>query len=189
MAFADAIIATELEKELESYDYDQEFAVAFQRTAAFGLTAPTMPNLDDGRLFDSRQDERLTGILCSALVGLSPQDVSAQCFAIHHAIRPVIDRTYGVRSVLTLGWVHDPPRDFFRLSEAELQSIMRDGISGGTLNLHCWLTLPTREILDCTLATTKAIVENWRDFTGGLRYHPMLVGSEFLEHAGVLVNF
>jgi hypothetical protein len=78
---------------------------------------------------------------------------------------------------------------------------MRDGVSGGTLNLHCWLTLPTREILDCTLPTTVAIINNmpeaaeglvlskhWRELTSRLRYHPMLVGSEFLERAGALVS-
>lgn len=105
---------------MESYDYDKEFAVAFQRTAAFGMTAPAMPNLATGRLFDRQQDERLASILRSALRGLSPRDRMAQCFAIHHAITPMIDHAYGVRSVLTLGWVHNPPRDYFRQSDAEL---------------------------------------------------------------------
>lgn len=199
-AFADITVAAELERELESYDYDKEFAVAFQRTAAFGMTAPAMPNLAAGRLFDRQQDERLTSILHSALNGLSPRDLVAQCFAIHHAIAPAIDRAYGIRTVLTLGWVHDPPNDYFRVSDEELRAFMRNGVVGGKMNLHCWLTLPTREILDCTLPTTVAIVheipdaeglimtKHWRELTSGLRYHPLLVGSEFLERAGVLVN-
>jgi hypothetical protein len=200
-ALADATIAAELERILKSYDYDKEFAVAFQRTAAFGMTVPAMPSLTEGRLFARQQDNRLAAILRFALRGLSPHDLMAQCFAIHEGIAPEIDRAYGVRSVLTLGWVHDPPNDYFRVSDEELMVYMRDGIADGKMNLHCWLTLPTREILDCTLPTTVAIINNmpeaaeglvmskhWRELAGGLRYHPLLVGSEFLERTGAMVH-
>lgn len=189
-------------KKMNRYDYDHDFVGAFRRTEDFGLSAPAMPNLAAGRLFGRQQDERLVAILRSALGGLSPHDLMAQCFAIHYALAPMIDSAYEVRSVLTLGWVHTPPNDHFRMSDEELIAVMRDGVSGGKLNLHCWLTLPTREILDCTLPTTIAFVnempeayegavlsKHWTELTGGVRYHPQLVGSDFLERSGALVHF
>lgn len=184
---------------MESYDYSQEYAEAFTRTLSFGLDVPEQSQRP-GRLFEANDDPKLVSVLSSFFVNLRPQDVSAQCFAIHHAIRPAIDVAYETKSVLTLGWVHDPPCDLFRLSEQELASVAKNGISGPTLNLHCWLTLPTQEILDCTLATTKAIADrqpeniglamakHWSSFTGGLRYHPMVVGHHFLEKAGIVVD-
>ena len=184
---------------MESYDYGQEYAEAFTRTLSFGLDVPEQSQ-QPGRFFQASQDPKLVSILSSVLGNIRPQDVSAQCFAIHHAIQPAIDLAYGTKSVLTLGWVHDPPCDFFRLSEQELASVVKNGISGPTLNLHCWLTLPTHELLDCTLATTKAIADrkpeniglamakHWSSFTGGLRYHPMVVGHHFLDKAGILVG-
>jgi hypothetical protein len=184
---------------MNSYDYSQEYADAFTRTLSFGLDVPEQQR-QSGSFFQANQDPKLVSVLSSVLGNIPPEDISAQCFAIHYAIRHAVDSAYQTRSVLTLGWVHDPPCDFFRLSEQELASVVKNGISGPTLNLHCWLTLPTHELLDCTLATTKAIADgkpdniglvmakHWSGFTGGLRYHPMVVGHHFLEEAGIVLG-
>ena len=66
-----------------------------------------------------------------------------------------------------------------------------------TLQLHAWLTLPTMEILDFSLATTISFVENNKSLTGRLvygfpnhfgnvSYQPQLVGENFLERIGAI---
>jgi hypothetical protein len=67
------------------------------------------------------------------------------------------------------------------------------------MNVHAWLTLPSMEIIDATLATTMAIAQGRPEQGGGVvmghadgftgfAYRPMLVGADSLQRAGLLVE-
>ena len=89
----------------------------------------------------------------------------------------------------------------FHQSEEDLERLLQNGISGNSLSIHAWLTLPTMEILDFSLPTSFAIMHGNEEeiggliarhadsLTGGLKYHPMLVGEDFLRKSGGLIEF
>lgn len=68
-----------------------------------------------------------------------------------------------------------------------------------TLELHAWLTLPSREIIDLTLATTLGIVRDEPDLLGRFAfihpddlvdnqsYHPQLLGDAYLRRIGAMI--
>ncbi|KMZ11842.1 hypothetical protein BHUM_03135 [Candidatus Burkholderia humilis] len=68
------------------------------------------------------------------------------------------------------------------------------------LELHAWLTLPSREIIDLTLSTTLGIVRNLpelvgraafihpNDLVGNHSYHPQVLGEDYLRRIGVMVE-
>ncbi|MGA3706031.1 hypothetical protein ACI2TH_22145 [Ralstonia nicotianae] len=68
------------------------------------------------------------------------------------------------------------------------------------LELHAWLTLPSREIIDLTLSTTLGLVRNLpelvgraafihpNDLVGNHSYHPQVLGEDYLRRIGVMVE-
>lgn len=69
---------------------------------------------------------------------------------------------------------------------------MNSGINNNKLDLHIWLTLPSLVIVDLTIATTVALLKglhvpkgqiickHYSEFTGGVVYHPMLIGEDYI---------
>jgi hypothetical protein len=79
-------------------------------------------------------------------------------------------------------------------------NMLRIGHKGGNMNIHAWLTLPSTEIIDVSLATTMGIVQKRPEMLGlaitrpadelnGMAYKPMLVGDGFLRKTGLLIEW
>jgi hypothetical protein len=81
-----------------------------------------------------------------------------------------------------------------------LRNLLKSGIENYSLSLHAWLTLPSMEIIDFSLPTSYAVVNGYRaerggvianhadKLSGGMQYHPMLIGEEFLIKIGAMVE-
>lgn len=178
------------------YNYSDELKAAFSFTKQLGLETPAYLPVPSRILLKNSQN--LTNALQESLGSLSPDKVSAQCFAINFKLKNEIDRALNTSSMLTFGWVHEPPNDYFRLSASDLRQMIIQPKAIDSLNLHCWLTLPSEEIIDATFSTTQGYVlkrpeqyglvlaKHWSDLTGGVRFHPLVVGEEFLFRSGVV---
>lgn len=79
-------------------------------------------------------------------------------------------------------------------TEDSLTRILSEGLDVSSANLHAWLTLPSMEIIDMIFPTSYGVINNKKpselggviikhasELTGGMSYHPMIIGTEFLE--------
>lgn len=79
-----------------------------------------------------------------------------------------------------------------------MKGLIKNGISKTQLSIHAWLTLPACEIMDFTIQTTSAVINKAKKDLGGvyaghadhlsnnIRYHPMLLGEDYLRRIGAL---
>lgn len=181
------------------YNYEREYAAAIERTASLKLEAPALGQ-SSPRQFSDRHCPRLAGLVSELVRGLEAKDLVGQCFAVHLAAAPLIEKEFGVTAVPTFGWIKVGDEELFHTDEQVLGSYMTDGVPGRKMNLHCWLTLSSFEIVDITISTSIAIVngsdegvgsmlaKHWSALTGGVEYHPQLVGEQYLERSGMLLN-
>lgn len=184
---------------MTQYNYEDEYAAAVERTGSLGLRAP-MLHKNHERQFSNRHCARLAGVVEGLVGGLEVRDLAGQCFAAHLAAAPLIEKEFGVSAVPTLGWIKASSEELFRTSELDLARYLVEGVPSRKLNLHCWLTLSSFEIIDITISTTFAVVhgtddglgnilaKHWSDLSGGLEYRPLLVGEQYLERTGMVLN-
>ena len=79
--------------------------------------------------------------------------------------------------------------------------MLKTGVEG-EVNLHAWLTLPSMEVLDFSLPTSYAKVNNRPEDIGsaiaehanklsanGMTYKPLIVGEDFLVKSKILRLF
>jgi hypothetical protein len=180
--------------------YKSNFLTALERTTRLGLTTPSI-ELSDARFLTQKKLSELPFAIRDVLGELDENDVVAQCLSLHMKMKPVIEQFLGCAAFYTIGWVQLEDSSMFKQTEDSLSEMLKNGIPGPDVNIHAWLTLPSMEILDFTLPTTYAKVNNIKAgiggaiamhpsaLTGGMMYHPMLVGEEFLLKTGALRFF
>ncbi len=183
-----------------SYSYQTEFAQAVERTRSFGLDFDEM-RMTNRRVLTTDLQQEFPLAIRDAIGELSLEDVVAQCLAIHWRVKEPLEQLFGVPIAYTIGHVFTPPSFMFQQTEEELRALMRAGVQNGRVNIHAWLTLPSHEIIDMSLSTSLAIIQKLDqgrgaviakhpdDFVKGLRYHPMLVGHEYLERIGAMQSY
>lgn len=177
--------------------YEAEWMQALARTERYGLPVPAGFSPQTGLLLTESKMRELSRLVEAAISGLTASDVVGQCLAIHFGLAPVVQRWLGCPIHFTLGWVDDGEDGWFRFGDKEIESLLENGHQGGPVSVHAWLTLPALEIIDATLPTSYAIVNNEPKGVGGLisqhadnlkgmAYMPVLVGHEFLRRSGLL---
>ena len=179
--------------------YLDEFKEAIKRSHKFELTVPKIDFTEKGLLTEKVNSE-IPHLLLEKIGKINPEKVFAQCFAFHHFTQNIFEEYFNVPITYTIGWVYEPPNSYFKKTEEQLFQMLKSGPESMQINLHAWLTLPSMEIIDLTLPTTVAVARGQVDsfggaisghpdqFTGGLKYHPMLVGDDFLRKIGVLID-
>jgi len=177
--------------------YFDEFVEAQQRTAKFNLASPKIQE-PTKRLLTPAKLAQFPSVVRDAVGELSLNEVVAQCLSIHFRLQRPLEEFFDVPIIFTIGYVYTPPSYLFRQTEAELLKLLQDGMRGPQVNLHAWLTLPSMEIIDLSLATSIAVIHKNKEGLGGvfashadelkhgLRYHPMLLGTDYLERIGAL---
>jgi len=180
--------------------YQNEFEHAIERTKSFNLDFPEVNYRTDTLLSDEKMAV-FPNILRDNVGEININDLVAQCLFIHHKLRGPISRIFSSSCYFTIGHVETNDRLMFHQSEDNLKDILQNGIKGNTSDIHAWLTLPTMEILDFSLPTSYAILNNLQEGRGaiiathpdtlkqGMKYHPMLIGDDFLKKSGGLVEF
>jgi hypothetical protein len=176
--------------------YKQEFEAAIDRTKRFDLEVPKV-EYTDATLLTQMVLNQIPYIVFEAVGELGPEDVVAKCLSLHHTLLQPLCKFLKKDVYFTIGYIYVPPNYLYKISEEELRSLMKEGTTKGELDLHAWLTLPSMEILDFSLPTTIATVKGLKNGHGGvisgcadellsgLRYHPMVVGDEFINRIGL----
>jgi hypothetical protein len=177
------------------HTYSNEFEEARQRTARLGLNCPKI-HASEKRLITDLNG--LANVAARNIGQRTPQEIVGQCFSIHADLIPALEQFFNSPVYFTIGWIEDPPEKFHELAEERIESLLHTASQKPTFNLHAWLTLPSMEIMDFVFPTTLAVVrgkpdqfgsaicKHPSDFTGGLQFHPMLIGVDFLLRIGAL---
>lgn len=180
--------------------YKSEFQSAVLRTKKFNLRCPDV-EYAGGALLTPEKMKKFPHLLVKTVGEIGVEEVVAQCLSIHSRLAYAVEVLLDTPCYFTIGYVETSERLMFYQSEEELQKILVNGTSGPYLNMHAWLTLPTMEIIDFSLPTSYAIINETEEgiggliaahadsLIGGLKYHPTLVGDDFLRKAGALVEF
>lgn len=180
--------------------YTEEFNLAIARSQKFDLHVPDYEIQPSCRFLDSKAQAEFPYVVRDGLGDLDFKDVVAQCLAIHYRMVDVISNWLGCGVFYTIGWVDDmTPRGMFRFDEQFIKSKIETRHTGGSVNIHAWLTLPSMEIIDVSLSTSIGFFQNDPKMFGrviarhpdelkGMAYKPMLVGEDFLRKTGLLIE-
>lgn len=178
--------------------YRTEFVQAEQRTKRLSLACPNITS-SSVRFLTPEKQKQFPYALRDAVGELSLDDVVAQCFSIHWRIKEPLERFFSCPIIYTIGYVEYINGCLFENSEEDLIAMLKSGIKNNQANLHAWLTLPSDEIVDLSLSTSLAVIQNLPNGRGGviakhadelshgMKYHPMLLGDDFLRKIGALV--
>jgi hypothetical protein len=180
--------------------YQSEFKVAIERTKNFKLPVDEV-NYSSSRLLTDRLQEKFPFLLRDAVGEIGVEELVGECLSIHYRLLPAIEEIVGAKCYFTIGYVETTERNMFYQSESDLKQLMETGVSNPSLNIHAWITLPTMEIFDVSLPTSFAVLHKVKDglgaiiashadeLTGGIKYHPMIVGTDYLRKIGVLIGY
>lgn len=185
---------------MKTTSYAWEWSAAIERSERFDLPVPAHQAQPDKRYLTAERIAEFPGVVRQGLGDVGAPDVMAQCLAMNHRLLPVMAEWLGCPVLYTLGWIDDgSERGMFKFDDAFIADKLRAGIAPGTVNIHAWLTLPSMEIIDVTVATTMAIAKGKPEQGGGVimghadgfrgfAYRPMLVGADFLRRTGILIE-
>ena len=187
--------------------YVDDYQDALDRTRRLGLTVPPRveihpdPNL---RYLTAARQQQFPHVIHKAIGPVGAEELVAQCMSIHHRLQPVIEEWLGVPAVYTIGWVETSGDGFFKFDEAYARSLLQKAAQKAappqSLGVHVWLTLPSMELLDLSLATSVAFAQKMPEGVGrvlakhandvtDMAYKPMLLGDDFLRRIGALLEF
>lgn len=184
-------------------DYFQATKTAWKRSKDLKLVTQK-PGYTSKRYLTDENMPKLVEKVYEEFGVLGPKDVVQQCFGLHLMLRDLVSELFECESYYTLGSVELESGKplVFHQSEDDIRGLLDNGLSGCDLNLHAWLTLPSMEILDFSLPTSLNVILGWNDIEpgsvvsghadeleGDLRYHPMLIGEDFLRKIGALIEF
>ncbi len=154
----------------------------------------------EDRYLTSERHAQFPYVIRSALGELSVDEVVGQCMAINIRLRPVLEEWLRCPVYYTIGWVDvDAGEPLFKFDDAFIREKLANGHSGSHIGLHAWLTLPSLEVIDISLPTSFAVLQNLKEGHGsviagppdglkGFAYRPMLVGDDFLRKTGILIE-
>lgn len=180
--------------------YAADWAAALERTARFGLAVPAQPAPTEERYLTAARHAEFPYVVRRAMGELEARDIVGQCMAIHIRLRSVLEEWLGCAAHFTIGWVDvDAGMPLFKFDDTFIADKLASGHPGGQIGLHAWITLPTMEVIDMSLPTTFAVVQNLKEGHGsviasradelkGFAYRPMLVGDDFLRKTGILIE-
>lgn len=180
--------------------YKEEFMTSMKRTQGLGLTLPPI-QFSEGNLLTGELQSKFPLMLRDEVGEIGIEELVGECLSIHLKLREPLSRIVNAPCFYTIGYVETAEGNMFHQTDESLKALLRDGMQSLTLNIHAWLTLPTMEIIDFSLPTTYAVVNrnkqgiggiiaNHADLlVGGLKYHPMLIGEDFLWKIGALRYF
>ena len=175
--------------------YKTEFLDALENSQKCGIAVPKV-ELTDERYLNSSSLAKLSSRLQKEMHGMTEDELVATCLSIHLDLISSVEDIFGCKAYYTIGWVSGDGWEMFKQTRDSLESMLKQGIDGAGVNLHCWLTLPSLEILDFTLPTSYAKVNKTREGVGhaitmhyteltlGMKYRPMIIGEDILFKSG-----
>jgi len=178
--------------------YNEKFLQAIERTCRFGLPDPKFIKLSAERFLDSETQEKLPYIIRDKLGILEEDEIVLQCLLLNMRLKEVFLEYFKVPVYYTIGYIGIDEKFMFQQTEESLEAMLKNGIEGPSISLHAWLTLPSMEILDFSISTSYGKVNGIKkmmgaalalhpsELTGGMSYHPMIIGEDFLHRIGAM---
>ena len=179
--------------------YKNLFQEAYKRTQQFELKPPLVKYSAD--IFLTKEFiEEMPYQLIQKYGLIDINEITANCMGFHYMIKPFFEYLLSSDVYFTLGFITIEEDTLFYIDDNIIKELLEEGVKS-KLNIHAWLTLPTMEILDFTLLTTYAQVKNIQEgmggvivnkadnLIGGMAYHPILIGDQFLREIGGLIEF
>lgn len=178
--------------------YADEWYEAVARTAKYGLEVGEGSALVDQLYLAEQRKDEFPYIIRDNLGFLQPEDIVAQCIKIHWLLAPVFRNWLKCPVTYTIGWIDDnSTHGLFKFDEDFILNRLNNPKLGGVVNVHTWLTLPSLEIIDISLASTIAhtqkkpelygsILAGHADSFTSMSYKPMLIGEGFLLKSGLI---
>jgi hypothetical protein len=177
--------------------YENEFNEALNRNRRFGLSVPDIVKPNVGRFITDKACAELPFFVKDK--GLTQEEeVVLQCISFNFRLKEILSEYFKSPLYYTIGHVKINNDSMFEQSEKSLFTMLKNGITSPSINLHVWLTLPSMEILDYTLQTTygrvnndprligNVIAQHPNDFTKSMSFHPMIIGEEFMQKIGAM---
>jgi hypothetical protein len=176
--------------------YRKEFLAATDRTRRFGLATPRLLLTNDLLLNDDSLT-RINEAMFEEIGEIPLDEIVAQCLLMHVRALPIVQSVLEVPVHFTIGYVSSNRSRFFEQTEASLKGMLDSPPTRPEVSLHAWLTLPSDEIIDLTFATSLAVINKMDRGRGaviashadkliGMKYHPMLIGTEYLQRIGAM---
>lgn len=178
--------------------YLEEFRGAIGRTNGYGLCTKDISIEENKRFISEESLRRMRDSLDLHLGEMGIDEIAAQCMLLNLRIKKRVSELLRSQVYFTIGHVEFDGDSLFYQSEQSLKNMLKHGIDGPSVNIHAWLTLPSMEILDFSFGTSYAvatgdkrgmgavIVNHADNLTGGMKYHPMVIGSEYLHKIGAI---
>ncbi|MBA3471140.1 MAG: hypothetical protein H0T53_16010 [Herpetosiphonaceae bacterium] len=185
------------------YLYEHEFIAAVNRTYAAQLPVPVIQHYDE-RFLSDRGIDALYQLIPRHLGEIAEGEAIGKCIVFHTILLPYVRTLFG-DSYLTIGYVQRGEQTGYKFTDDHLHTWLTHGLSSQErvegVNFHVWITLPSMEIFDATSAFTGML--DTQSFVGGvvsthpddrqrrdgLEYHPIMVGSAFLQRIGAVSSF
>lgn len=182
--------------------YVNDWNLAIERTKKFGFSvSPAASKVVEKRYLKPEVLEKMPHMILKSCGEIGLAELVGQCMSIHHRLAPVISEFLECEATFTLGWVLNNTEELFKFDDVFIEETIKNGHKNNRVNLHAWITLPSMEVIDFSLPTTIGYVKGKKEmygatiashpdeFTKGLKYKPMLLGDEYLQKTGLLVNF
>lgn len=178
--------------------YETKFKEALARTRKFGLSLPDVVSSGQNRFLSEKTQNELPFIIRDNLGILDEDEIVLQCLLLNIRLKNVFSKYFNCPIYYTIGYVGIDGHYMYKQTEESLFSMLENGAEGPSVSLHAWLTLPSMEILDFSIATSYGRVNGIKDMmgaalalhpselTGGMSYHPMIVGEDFLLKIGAM---
>lgn len=177
--------------------YKIAFDTAIIRTGANGLICPSWIDHSTPIITEERKAE-LTQLLIYFNTHERAGVLASQCVDFNMKVKSCVEELLDTEVYLTSGGLATNRNvQLSSLTEAALRTFLSTPIrlsENEPIPFHTWLTLPTYEVLDLTLATSFATALNrpdlkhqvWAGFPSSLQYvyQPMIVGEDFLRKSG-----
>ncbi|MFA0005122.1 hypothetical protein AB4422_17295 [Vibrio splendidus] len=179
--------------------YFQELNEAIERSKRLGIADKTFTPTTK-RYYSDERFENLIGTLNHKYGGLKPSHLIGKCLQVHFDILDDVKNIFGADALFTLGYIYSGKQYYFQFDENDVATWLKGKIDKNNVKIHAWITLPSLEVLDLTFPLTYAkvvglkespiaITKHADEFTGGMKYHPIIVGEEALFKLGLVKAF
>ncbi|MBQ4852772.1 hypothetical protein [Pseudoalteromonas sp. MMG012] len=181
--------------------YKDDFIEAVKRTSNLGLSSPDVGACDSSSFLQKTNPTELAKVIQKEIGLLSEKEIVGQCLSLHYRLKRVFTEFFDCPVFYTIGYVEFEKSTMFKQTEESLAEMLKTGVEG-EVSLHAWLTLPSMEVLDFSLPTSFAKVNNIPEGIGsaiadqadklssnGMTYKPLIVGEDFLLKSKIVRLF
>lgn len=180
--------------------YLEDFQCAVERTKKFHLQTPKIKFQPNTLILSPDKINEFSKIVAPLFEKYSHDEFKfyENCFTVSVDLIEIIHDWIHVDPVFTLGWIDNGSANgYFKFDESLISHTLKYGVMNNSIAIHAWLTLPTMEIIDATFLTLFALLNDddkhiggcilsHADAVSGLRYKPMLIGTDYIVKSGMM---